>query len=106
LVEKKKIQRKNIHLSEMKTIRFSPDEIKKIEDDCNLCSEKFSTYARKKILDIPMREKIEIEKIIQIKKIGNNLNQIAKVVNQTKADLNKVQILELLQKIEDQINDS
>ncbi len=41
--------------------------------------------------------------LYEINKIGNNLNQIARVLNQKKDDLNRVEILQSLVKIESDV---
>lgn len=86
----------------MKTLRFSEDEILQIEKECKIYNQKFSTYARKKILDIEMKSQIEMNLILELKRIGNNLNQIAKKINEDdKAE--KLQLFTKLASIENEI---
>ena len=43
--------------------------------------------------------------LFELNKIGNNLNQIAKVINQKKDDVNTIDILQSLVNIENQLKD-
>lgn len=88
-----------------KTIRFNKQELKKIETEIGeLNNIKFSEFCRSKILgkNITINKNINIQKIYQLKKIGNNINQIAKRINQKNLE-NEIEILEVLKKIEDEI---
>jgi len=81
-----------------KTIRFSVAEFEKIEEQLQEHHLDFSTFARSAILKKKIKLHIEKELIYELNKIGNNLNQIAKVVN---SNPQKIDILKELIKIEE-----
>lgn len=72
--------------TEIVSVRMSPDELRamrKRADDCGKC---LSTYMRIVALgSIPRARprRVEQEAVYQLGKIGNNLNQLAKVANST-----------------------
>ncbi len=72
--------------TEIVSVRMSPDELRAIRaraDDCGKC---LSTYMRIVALgSIPRARprRIEEKAVYQLGKIGNNLNQLAKVANAT-----------------------
>lgn len=72
--------------TEIVSVRMSPDELRAIRaraDDCGKC---LSTYMRIVALgSIPRARprRIEEKAVYQLGKIGNNLNQLAKVANST-----------------------
>ena len=93
----------------MKTLRFSENELTKIEQYLKVHNLKFASFARAKILDYEIKSSIKIEEITQLQKLnsnllalGNNLNQIAKIVNQND-DENKIDLLEKLAEIEKEL---
>ncbi len=65
-----------------KTIRFSDDEYEKIEKMMNEHNLTFAEFARGAILRKKIKTNLSKDMIFQVNKIGNNLNQIAKKVNQ------------------------
>lgn len=70
-----------------KTIRFSKDEFSKIEEQLEKAEIKnFSQWAKSVLLKKKIKLPIEQSKIIQLSKIGTNLNQIAKQVNSSQLD--------------------
>jgi hypothetical protein len=88
--------------TEIVSVRMSPDELsamRKRADDCGKC---LSTYIRIVALgSIPRARprRIEEKAVYQLGKIGNNLNQLAKVANSTGriADADRLQeVLEAL----------
>lgn len=79
-----------------KTLRFSRDEFATIQKNLELANINFSDFARSAILKKKIKLPIEKELIYEINKIGNNLNQIAKAVNQKE----KISVLTQLIKIE------
>lgn len=95
--------RKSEHRNKNKNIRFSENEINQINNLIELHGIKFSSYARGKILDLKIGTNIEIEQIYQLKKIGNNLNQMAKKINMDKTIKNNIELLEKLVSIENEI---
>jgi predicted nuclease of predicted toxin-antitoxin system len=91
---------KKIH----KCLRFTDDEYQEILVELEKTNFSFSEYARNRILK---RKKIECQvdkdMLIQIIRIGNNLNQIAK--SQNSNNYLSILILEELQKIEKQLEE-
>ena len=65
-----------------KTLRFSPDEFAKIQQELKTANVSFSTFARSAILKKKIRLPIERELLTELSRIGNNLNQIARSCNQ------------------------
>ncbi|RLA79823.1 MAG: hypothetical protein DRG78_12150 [Epsilonproteobacteria bacterium] len=64
-----------------KTIRFTEDEYTIIEKKINAVNIDFSNFAKSTLLDKQIKTKIEQKYLVQLSKIGTNLNQIAKAVN-------------------------
>jgi len=98
-------QQKELFLSNKvhkKTVRFSDDEYQKIEENLKAHHLKFSEFARAAILKKRIHSKIEVEQIYQMKKIGTNINQIAKAVNANSFE-HEVEILEALLAIQKSI---
>lgn len=62
-------------------IRVSKEEKDKIADIAKSLGISLSTYARKSLLRERIISKIDIQTVFEIKKIGVNLNQLAKHVN-------------------------
>ena len=87
-----------------KTLRFTPDEFAKIEEQREKTNLDFTNYAKKAIMNKRVIAKVEEDftraLIYELNKIGNNINQIAKGV---KTD--KVQVLQELIKIEKHLKD-
>lgn len=80
-----------------KTIRFTELEWQKIEEQISKGETTFTDFARSAILRKKIKLPIEKDLIYELNKIGNNLNQIAKAVNQRD---DKIQILTELVEIE------
>jgi hypothetical protein len=82
--------------TEIVSVRMSPDELRAVvkrADDCGKC---LSTYMRIVALgSIPRARprRIEEKAVYELGKIGNNLNQLAKVANST-GQVRQVQRLE------------
>jgi hypothetical protein len=82
--------------TEIVSVRISPDELRAVAqraDDCGKC---LSTYMRIVALgSIPRARprRIEEKAVYELGKIGNNLNQLAKVANST-GQVRQVQRLE------------
>jgi len=91
---------KNIH----KCLRFSEEEYQEILTELDVTGFKFSDYARARILKRKKIEcKVDKDMLLQVVRIGNNLNQIARQQNQK--SITSILILEQLQKIEKQLED-
>jgi hypothetical protein len=84
-----------------KTIRFSKNELEKIQEKLNLLNVNFSQFSRAAILQHNIQLPINRELLYEINKIGNNINQIAKAVNGKQ----KVDVLKQLLVIENQIKE-
>ena len=96
-------------------INFYPDQHKILSDLSEANNQTIAQFIREKLdLNIDEKdirsayrkhEKISYKKtdpklIYQLNKIGNNLNQIARIVNTKKEDYNSIDILKSLVKIE------
>lgn len=84
-----------------KTIRFSEDEYSKISDELKKADIDFSTFCRSAILKKKIKLPIEKSLLSELSRIGNNLNQIARAVNQKE----RVQVLTQLVEIEKALKD-
>jgi hypothetical protein len=84
-----------------KTIRFSSEEYSKIEELMSEHNLTFAEFARGAILKKKIKLPIERELLYQLNKIGNNLNQIAKRINQKE----KFSVLTELVQIEKSLKD-
>jgi len=88
-----------------KTLRFSADEFSIIEQILDEHKLTFSDFARSAILKKKVHTKLTVDMIFQIQKVGNNLNQIAKVINQKKSDIPNSEVLKKLIEIEKAIKE-
>ncbi len=88
-----------------KTIRFTPDEYEKIEEQREKTNLDFTSFCKSAILKKRVKTKEEEnfkrDLIYQINKIGVNLNQIARAVNQK----DRVAVLTELVEIEKQLRE-
>ena len=88
-----------------KTIRFTPDEFAKIEEQREKTNLDFTNFCKSAILKKRVKTKDEEnfnrDLIYQINKIGINLNQIARAVNQK----DRVAVLTELVEIEKQLRE-
>ena len=86
-----------------KSIRFTPDEFEKVEIERAKTNLDFTNFCKSAILKKKVITKVEEDfnrdLIYQINKIGNNINQIARAVNQK--DI--VAVLTVLAEIEKQL---
>lgn len=88
-----------------KTLRFSADEFSIIEQILDEHKLTFSDFARSAILKKKVHTKLTVDMIFQIQKVGNNLNQIAKGINQKKGDIPNSEVLKKLIEIEKAIKE-
>ena len=65
-----------------KTIRFTEDEYALIQQELDKAHISFSTLARSAILRKKIKLPIERALLSELSRIGNNLNQIARSINQ------------------------
>ncbi len=84
-----------------KTVRLSKLENDNLDILLKNHNLRFSDFTRSKILNQKIKSKISNDLIFQISKIGNNLNQISKYVNENKSL--DIQVLQELIKIEKQL---
>ena len=88
-----------------KTIRFTPDEFAKIEEQREKTNLDFTNFCKSAILKKRVKTKDEEnfnrDLIYQINKIGINLNQIARAVNQK----DRIAVLTELVEIEKQLRE-
>ncbi len=86
-----------------KTLRFFPDDIKKIESEISKTNLSFNDFCIKAILKRKIKsaeeENFNRDLLYQVNKIGVNLNQIARAVNQK----DRVAVLTELVEIEKQL---
>ncbi|WP_345969464.1 plasmid mobilization relaxosome protein MobC [Sulfurimonas sp. HSL1-6] len=68
-----------------KTIRFSLGEWQEIESKLSATHTEFSRFARAALLRRKLSTDVDRELLYQMQRIGNNLNQIAKVCNINKS---------------------
>lgn len=85
-----------------KTVTFTKDEFDQIEEQRKISGVDFNKFARSAILKKKIKLPIEQDLIIELSRIGNNLNQIAKATNSRD---DKVQILTQLVEIEKQLKE-
>jgi hypothetical protein len=64
-----------------KTLRFSADEYKQIEKNLDEHKLTFSDFARSAILKKKVHTKLTADMIYQVQRVGNNLNQIVKLMH-------------------------
>jgi len=83
-----------------KTIRFSKSEYEKIEIEIKKTNSNFSNFAKSVLLKKQIKTKINQDYLIQLSRIGNNINQIAKYINTQKDGINNIKLLETLLEIE------
>ena len=65
-----------------KTLRFTANEYALIQQELDKAQISFSTLARSAILHKKIKLPIERELLSELSRIGNNLNQIARSINQ------------------------
>jgi len=85
-----------------KTIRFSNEEYSKIKELMSEHNLTFAEFARGAILRKKIKTNLSKDMIFQVNKVGNNLNQIAKKVNQ---DSDRKNLLINLIEIKNQLKD-
>ena len=85
----------------VKSVRFTTEEYAKIEQQLNKLNTTFAIFSRASILKtkIKFQPKIKSDLIFEINKIGNNINQLAKIANEKKAiDTNVLKVMFDIQK--------
>jgi len=85
-----------------KTIRFSNEEYSKIKELMSEHNLTFAEFARGAILRKKIKTNLTKDLLFEINRVGNNLNQIAKKVNQ---DSDRKNLLINLIEIKNQLQD-
>ena len=88
---RKKIEDTKELRSIKKTIRLSPKEMQIVEAKMENYRMPFGEIARNLLLDLKINDKLEIDFIIELRKIGTNINQMAKVINSGNTDIIDIQ---------------
>lgn len=83
-------------------VRLTPKEKEFVIKQAKVRNILLSTYIRKSILDEKIILKTDIQIVFELKKIGTNLNQLAKYINSLPIDEN---ILGALENIDNYINE-
>jgi catalase (peroxidase I) len=90
--------------------RFSPDEYAELKAKAASSGLSVSALVRESVTKIkawtPAHATAEKERVRQVARIGNNLNQIARAVNQQGVVNHEIDILRLLQSIQDDLRKS
>jgi len=86
-----------------KTIRFTSDEYKAIEKKLSQLNVDFSTFARSAILRRKIRTRCELDTLYHLSKIGNNINQLARIANTHLKKYERIPFLKLLNELEKEI---
>ncbi len=88
-----------------KSLRFTQKQYEHIEKQMKKTGENFTQYAHRIIVNkttrVPIYQRAKIEVAHQINKIGNNLNQLAKIAHQT----GNIQALSVFERIEQQLKE-
>jgi hypothetical protein len=101
------------NLSERITIRLRPQELARLKRDADTAAVDVTTIARSQLLNAPIpkrkyRRSVDHEKLadvlLELGRLGNNLNQIAKVAN-TNGDLLHFRDAKLLKNLLEEIRD-
>ena len=84
-----------------KSLRFSLAEYESINLELEKTNLSFSSFTRNLLLKKKINSKIDDKLILEINRIGNNLNQIARAVNKQE----RINVLSELVKIEQSIKE-
>lgn len=90
-----------------KRLRLSENEWHKIQERMREAEQNFTSYALSCMLNLKLEKKkssINRDFLIELAKVGNNLNQIAKHLNTKKSGLDRVG-LEMLGRIESHLSE-
>lgn len=93
----------NDNRTEVIRARLSVDEKKRIMDFAKAEGVSLSTYMRRSLLREKMVSKTDIQTVFELKKIGNNLNQLAKHVNTLPIESNIIESIEFIKKYIDEL---
>lgn len=73
--------RLDVTRSEVVSVRFTPAELEKAQDAARMRMLPLSTYLRRRSLNAPLSQRIHHHALVELIRIGVNLNQIARVAN-------------------------
>ncbi len=93
----------NDNRTEVIRARLSVDEKKRIMDFAKAEGVSLSTYMRRSLLREKMVSKTDIQTVFELKKIGNNLNQLAKHVNTLPIESNIIESIGFIKKYIDEL---
>lgn len=89
-----------------KTLRFSADEFSTIEQILDEHKLTFSDFARSAILKKKVHTKLTVDMVRQVQRVGNNLNQMVKLLHQKKdGDISNLVVMQKLIEIEKAIKE-
>lgn len=88
-----------------KTIRFTENEYALIQKELDKAHISFSTLARSSILRKKIKLPIERELLSELSRIGNNLNQIARSINQGEKHLILAELVAIERELKELHND-
>lgn len=84
-----------------KTVRVSDNELKIINEKMKNFNMPFGELGRNLLLDLQVNDRLTSEILIELRKIGTNVNQIAKVLN-SKNELNSIDFYRNWKELEEQ----
>lgn len=92
-------------LTRIISVRFSPQEEEKLKEKANNSTLKLTQFIRKAALNRKMDSKTDLLTLAQLRKIGNNINQIARITNAEKT-INKTagSIQKQIEELNDTLN--
>ncbi len=88
-----------------KTLRFSAYEYDQIEVKLADHGLTFSEFARSAILRKKINSRITVDMVRQVQRVGNNLNQMVKLLHQGKGDIPNIEVMKKLIEIQNQIKE-
>jgi hypothetical protein len=100
-----KMKSKEPVLTRIISVRFSPQEEEKLKEKANNSTLKLTQFIRKAALNRKMDSKTDLLTLAQLRKIGNNINQIARITNAEKT-INKTagSIQKQIEELNDTLN--
>ncbi len=88
---RKKIDNRDEVRELKRTVRLSEKDMVEIKLRMQEYNMSFSTLTRNLLLGLEPLTKIEVDFLIELRKIGTNINQIAKIVNSGNSDVIDIQ---------------
>lgn len=93
----------NDNKTEVIRARISVEEKKQIMELAKAEGVSLSTYLRRSLLHGRLISKTDIQTVFELKKIGNNLNQVARYVNTLPVDENIIESLGIVRNYIDEL---